>query len=143
MAAVSLPPDALALLAALDAASVDHVMIGELAAAVHGQPWANDTLVITPARYGRNLDRLSRLLRDLDAAWRVEGEVEVLDVDLCASELMRVDRWRLLTDQGELDLEFAPGGLGYRELFRDARPFALGGTVVQVLLAFTAIAGRS
>jgi hypothetical protein len=132
MVPVDLPPDALALLAALDAASIDHVLIGELAAAVHGRPWSSDTLAITPARYGRNLERLSRLLRDIDAAWRVDGEVEVLEVILAASELARVDRWRLLTDQGELDLEFLPGGVDYYEVFRDARPFTLGGTVVQV-----------
>jgi hypothetical protein len=130
---VWLPPDALALLGELNDAAVEYVLIGEMALAVHGQDWLSETVSIVPARYARNLDRLSRVLRELEAGWRVEGETQVLEVDLSPAELARIDRWRLLTDLCELDIEFAPGGSGYHELFRDARRTELpGGLVVQV-----------
>ena len=45
-----LPPDAIALLARLDKLSVEHVLVGELAAAVHGVRLIDDTGTIVPAR---------------------------------------------------------------------------------------------
>jgi hypothetical protein len=124
--APALPPDALALLSTLSGHRVEHVLVGELAAAVHGCAPTNDTVAIVPARFGRNLDRLSRALRKLDARWRVPGETATLAVDLSPSNLRGRDLWLLSTELTDLDVDFEPPAtLGYSDIFDNARRYAL------------------
>lgn len=132
--APQLPPDAIALLSKLNHQRVEFVLAGELAAAAQGGEWADDTVVVAPARFARNLERLSRALRGLDAQWRVAGESEALDVDLSAGSLRRLGVWPLRTDLGDLDIDFEPPGTaGHLDLFEGARRLTLArGVAVEV-----------
>jgi hypothetical protein len=120
------PAGALALLSRLDDHSVEHVLIGELAAAVHGCDWVDDTVVIVPARFGRNIDRLSRALRELHAERRVQAATESLAVDLNPASLRGRQHWPLRTELGDLDVDFEPPATaGHLDLFDGARRYAL------------------
>jgi hypothetical protein len=115
----ALPREALALLTKLNEHRVEYVLAGELAAAIHGCPLRDPTPVIVPARFERNLDRLSRALRALHAGGRGHGTSPT--PDLSAPGLRALGLWPLSTDQGALDLDFEPPGTaGHLDLFEEA-----------------------
>jgi hypothetical protein len=94
----ALPPHALTLLHRLNEQRVEYVLIGELAAVLHGCPAGEQTVVIVPARFQRNLTRLARAL----------------------------GHWRLATDHGALDIDFEPPATaGHLDLFENARRLAV------------------
>lgn len=116
----ALPPDAVALLARLDKAGVEHVLIGELAAALQGCPWSDPTVTIVPARYERNLDRLAAALSEVRAAplREVGGE----GWEPVPARLRRLERLSLSTMLGSLDVDFEPPATaGHLDLFENAR----------------------
>jgi len=84
---------------------VEHVVVGEAAAAAYGRPPAGPVAItVVPASYGRNLDRL-------DAARRA-----------------------LVKEGAQVDvLHRPPGTTGYGDLLADARPVRLGD--LEVLIA--------
>jgi hypothetical protein len=109
------------ILEVLGAHRVDYVMIGGLAAAVHGSDLVTSDLDITPATSDENLGRLSRALDELHARIRTEGAPEGLPFDHDATSLARGTVWNLVTDAGDLDLAMMPSGTqGYDDLRRDA-----------------------
>jgi hypothetical protein len=59
-----------ALLAALAAAGVEHIVVGGAAAVLHGAPITTQDLDVVYRRTAENLDRLQALLVDLDALAR-------------------------------------------------------------------------
>jgi hypothetical protein len=121
------------ILEVLSAHAVDYVMIGGLAAAVHGSDLVTGDLDITPATGDENLARLSRALDDLDARIRTEAVPEGLPFAHDAQSLARGTVWNLVTNAGDLDLAMMPSGTqGYDDLKRDAIAMAILGVPTRV-----------
>jgi hypothetical protein len=109
------------ILEVLEKHSVDYVMIGGLAAAVHGSELATVDMDITPAGGHDNLTRLSAALRELNARIRTAGVTGGLPFSHSAASLAASGIWNLETDGGDLDISFVPSGTqGYPDLRRDA-----------------------
>ena len=107
---------------------VRFVLIGALAARLHGFPRVTADADITPARDPENLERLGAALRDLGARIYTERVPEGLPFDCGAPMLARADLWTLVTSAGRLDVAFAPAGTsGYEDLARHAVHFDVYG----------------
>jgi hypothetical protein len=106
-------------------------MVGGLAAAVHGCPSADTTVVIVPARFSRNLERLSRVLRELNATPR--QAVSSQGVVASGRPLARTGRTgqtRMRTDLGAFEVDFEPPGTaGHLDVYDSARRFAITPTL--------------
>jgi hypothetical protein len=128
MAPIDLDPDVLSTLRVLHDHQVEHVVIGDVADAIHeGGAGFVDTLAIVPSGYARNLERLSTALRELDAELRVAGESQTLPVDLSAPALRDLGRCTLATEHADVELDVEPAGTaGYHDLYADARPIEVG-----------------
>lgn len=121
------------ILAALDRHGVRYVVIGGLAAILHGAPHVTTDVDIVPEEAFRNLEHLSAALRELNARIRVAGEVDGVPFDHDADSLSRVRTWNLVTDRGNLDITFQPSGTrGYEDLRRDAVGMSVRGVEVPV-----------
>lgn len=142
-----LPPpiDVATILDALDRHGVEYVLVGGLAARLHGSPLLTDDLDITPASDGENLGRLAKALRELEARLRGAEDVEFpLDVrSLASSELLT-----MTTRAGWLDICWRPaGGQSYETLASAAEPYELFGLRIRVaslddLISSKSAAGR-
>jgi len=103
---------------------VKFVLIGALAARMHGFPRLTADADITPADDKRNLERLAAALKDLDAKVYTESVPEGLAFDRSAAALGRARTWNLVTTAGRLDLAFLPAGTtGYEDLAKGAEKF--------------------
>jgi len=127
-------------------AGVRYVLIGGMAAILHGDVGVTVDLDIVPQLDDDNLDRLARALRELGARIRTEGEPEGLAFD-CSGRFLRnlaPDAiLNLTTRAGDLDLTFRPSGTqGYPDLRRDAAEIDAGDRV-HVLVASLADVIRS
>ena len=121
------------LFAVLQRHRVSYVLIGGLAAVVHGSPFPTEDADITPDGDRRNLDRLAAALRELDARIRTEGAPEGLPFTCDAAALASAQTWNLTTDAGDLDIAFRPSGTqGYDDLRRDATAIELYDVTVSV-----------
>ena len=121
------------LLAVLDRHGVRYVLIGGLAAVLHGASHVTTDLDIVPLEAKENLRRLSEALKELDARIRVTGEPEGVPFDHSAESLTRVRIWNLQTSKGDLDIAFEPSGTrGYEDLQRDAVHMSIRGVEVPV-----------
>lgn len=113
---------------------VRFVLVGALAARLHGFPRVTADADITPARDPDNLERLAAALRELDARVYTERVPEGLPFDCSPQMLARADLWNLVTSAGRLDLAFQPSGTrGYDDLARGAVRFDVYG--VELLAA--------
>jgi len=113
---------------------VKFVLIGALAARLHGFPRLTADAAITPADDKPNLERLAAALKDLDAKVYTESVPEGLAFDRSAASLGRATMWNLVTSAGRLDLAFLPAGTkGYEDLAKGAERFEAFG--VQFLAA--------
>jgi hypothetical protein len=122
------------ILDALARHGVQYVLIGGLAAAIHGADYVTGDVDITPALGDDNLRRLSAALGELHARIRVEGEPKGLDFANDAASLARASTWNLTTDAGDLDITFMPAGTkGYADLRAHA-------TVIEILGVPTTLA---
>lgn len=122
-----------AILAALDRGAVKYVLIGGLAAILHGAPHLTTDVDIVPEEGLRNLERLSAVLRELNARIRVTGEEGGVPFNHDVESLRRVRIWNLETDHGDLDITFVPSGTqGYEDLRRDVVPMKVRGVDVPV-----------
>lgn len=118
------PFDPERLIRALSHHRVKFVLIGALAARLHGFPRLTADADITPADDKRNLDRLAAALKDLDAKVYTESVPEGLAFDRSAAALGRARMWNLVTTAGRLDIAFMPSGTGgYEDLARGAERF--------------------
>jgi hypothetical protein len=100
---------------------VHFVLVGALAARLHGFPRVTADADITPARDPDNLERLAAALRELDARIFTERVPDGLPFDCSPQMLARADLWNLATSAGRLDVAFAPSGTGgYEDLARHA-----------------------
>lgn len=128
------PLDPERLMRVLNKHSVQFVLIGALAARLHGFPRLTADADITPAEDSQNLHRLAAALRELDAKVYTESVPEGLVFDCSAAALARARTWNLITDAGRLDVAFEPSGTeGYADLARGAERFEAFG--VQFLAA--------
>ena len=134
MASGDFDPDGL--LAALAEARVRFILIGGMAAILHGDVGVTVDLDIVPERSPQNLDRLAAALGSLEARIRTSGVPEGLRFD-CSGDFLRNlpadSLLNLTTRAGDLDLSFEPSGTsGYADLRRDAMEIEVGGTSVLV-----------
>ena len=118
------PLDPGKILRALDRNGVEFVLIGALAARLHGFPRLTADADITPATDRPNMDRLAKALRDLRAKVYTESVPEGLEFDCSAVTLARANMWNLVTNAGRIDLAFKPAGTeGYNDLASNAERF--------------------
>ncbi|MEY2449904.1 MAG: hypothetical protein QOH79_3380 [Acidimicrobiaceae bacterium] len=139
--------DPLAALQALTAAGVEFVLIGGVAARLHGSPSLTRDVDICHARDDANLDRLAGVLRDLHARLRgVDDDVPFL---LDARTLKAGGSFTFVTDVGDIDILAVPAGVaGFDELAKSAERVDLGGITVLVstlddLIRMKRAAGRA
>ena len=119
--------------AALDRHGVRYVLVGGLAAVLHGASHLTTDVDVVPYESLDNLERLSAALRELGARIRVTGEPDGVPFDHSAPSLARVRMWNLQTDVGDLDITFEPSGThGYDDLARDVVVMRVRGTDVPV-----------
>jgi hypothetical protein len=122
-----LKAEPVAVLRWLSESRVDYVLLGEVARAVRGERDASGPVVILPASYGRNLQRLADGLHAAHARLRsVRPDEENTAVKLSAEKLARPQRWQLRSGAHDLDVEGpAPGLPSYEELLYEAGVFEL------------------
>ncbi|MGH2787077.1 MAG: hypothetical protein ACRDJV_04085 [Actinomycetota bacterium] len=121
----------IAILQTLHAHEVRYVLIGALAATLHGSPIATNDADICPARDDANLQNLAAALNSLDARLRTTTEPEGVEFVCDASTLKAADIWTLITRYGFLDISFTPSGTrGFDDLNRDAVDVEITGVTV-------------
>jgi hypothetical protein len=121
------------LLEVLDRHDVRYVLVGGLAAVLHGAPHMTTDLDIVPEDGPPNLEHLSEALAEVDARIRVSGAPGGVAFDHSANFLRRVRVWNLTTSLGDLDITFEPSGTrGYDDLQGDAVVMSVGGVDVPV-----------
>jgi hypothetical protein len=106
-----------ALFACLADHEVEYVLIGGLAAVLHGSPVPTVDADICPSRHRENLARLAAALDDLDARLRTPDIPGGVPFPRDPQFLASVDLLNLVTRAGELDIAFLPaGGADYESL---------------------------
>ena len=125
--------DPRAILDALQRYGVRYVVIGGLAATLHGSPLVTTDVDVTPERSRDNLDRLSAALKDLGARIRTDAAPEGLAFDHNGESLATAEIWNLTTTAGDLDITFVPAGTrGYADLRRGAVEIDVLGLTIPV-----------
>ncbi|MEO5579959.1 MAG: hypothetical protein ABIR58_04820 [Gemmatimonadaceae bacterium] len=118
------PFDPERLIRSLTEHDVRFVLIGALAARLHGFPRLTADADITPAGDKPNLERLATALLSLEAKVFTESVPEGLAFDCSATTLGRAAMWNLVTNAGRLDIAFVPSGTkGYEDLAEGAERF--------------------
>ncbi len=130
---------------ALADSGVRFVLIGGMAAILHGDAGVTMDIDIAPAYDAENLDRLAKALRGLRARIRAEGAADGLPFD-CSAEFLRNlgpdGILNLTTRYGDIDLAFTPSGTGgFEDLKTDA--VTISATGVSLLVASLADVIRS
>ena len=111
---------------------VDFVLIGGLAARLHGSPSVTVDVDVCPAREPENLARLADALRELDARLRTPEDDVGFVID--AEMLGRASNLTLTTSHGYLDVLAEPiGTRGYVELIGNARVLDVEGMKLPVV----------
>ncbi len=98
------------LLATLGRHGVEFVVIGGLAATIHGSTMATFDVDVTPRQSRANLTRLSNALTEMHARVRDDQGGPGLEFRHDAASLTDAEMWNLTTDAGDLDLSFVPAG---------------------------------
>jgi hypothetical protein len=130
------------ILRVLDHHRVEFVLIGGMAATLHGSDVVTFDLDVAPRSTRDNLVRLSAALRDLDASLRVEGEPSGVAFEPDLELFERTQVLNLATRAGDLDIVMIPtGSAGYDDLRRDA--LAISISDVSILVASLAGVIRS
>ena len=119
--------------ACLDRHGVAYVLIGGLAAVLHGSPLPTIDADICPLRDEENLRRLAAALEELDARVRTAETAGGVPFPRDATFLSRVTLLNLVTLAGDLDLSFTPAGTaGYADLAIHAEVVPIYGVPVLV-----------
>ena len=119
--------DPRAMLRVLVEHDVEFVLIGGLAATLHGSPHVTTDVDSSPASTSAHLECLAAALAVLEARIRVEGVPEGLPFDPAPSLLSRVSILNLTTRFGDLGLTFEPSGTGgYGDLIKAAISLDIG-----------------
>ena len=121
------------LFACLDRHRVKYVLIGGLAAVLHGSPLPTLDADICPSTDPDNLERLAAALEELDARIRTPDAIDGVAFPRDAAFLGRITLLNLVTQAGDLDLAFTPAGTaGFPDLSERAIPMIIQGVTVPV-----------
>jgi hypothetical protein len=112
------------MLLALSEGGVRFILIGGMAAVLHGDVGVTVDIDVVPERADENVERLAEALGGLGARIRTEGEPDGLSFD-CSMEFFRNLPGdaivNMTTKAGDLDVTFCPSGTsGFADLKRDA-----------------------
>ena len=122
--------------AALSNEDVRFILIGGMAAILHGDVGVTMDIDIVPALDPANLDHLAAALRSLDARIRAEGIPGGLVFDCSADFLRNLGPdgvLNLTTRDGDIDLAFVPAGTrGFEDLRRSAVVIDIAGLSIPV-----------
>lgn len=105
------------IVSALDRHGVDYVLIGGLAAVVHGSAVATTDLDLVPAGNRSNLGRLAGALRELEAKMRVPDLAYPIDVALDDHTFDAFTSASFRTPYGDVDVVLRPDAPGPRRHF--------------------------
>lgn len=123
----------IALVRSLADHGVECVLIGGLAAVLHGSPATTNDADIMPELSPANLERLSSMLRAVDARLRVDGEPDGVAFDPHPALLASMQILNTTTRYGDFDLTVAPPGIDdYQTLRRNAVEFDIDGVSMMV-----------
>jgi hypothetical protein len=99
---------------------VDFILIGGMAAVLHGDVGVTVDLDVVPDRRDDNLESLATALRELNARIRTEGEAHGLPFDCSAAFFKNMPPEsfvNMTTSAGDIDVTFKPAGTaGYEDL---------------------------
>ncbi len=120
------------IISVLDRHQVRYVIVGAVAARLHGSPLLTEDIDVTPERSSDNLERLAEALAELDARLAAPGAPEGLKIPLDAGTF-NAPVMKFVTRAGELDvvLETLQAG-GYRQLIERAATYEVFGMQIQV-----------
>jgi hypothetical protein len=109
---------------------VRYVLIGGVAATLHGSPLRTGDTDVCPDVRPDNLERLAAALRELKARIRTEGIEGGLPFACDAAFLSRFTLINLETEAGDVDVSFEPSGTkGYDDLVASVSSFDLDGSI--------------
>jgi hypothetical protein len=112
---------------------VDYVLIGGLAAVLHGSPAMTNDADIVPSRGPSNLERLAAALRSLDARLRVVDDPDGIPFEPHPALLASMAMLNLTTAAGDLDIAFHPAALDdYDALVRASVRYRIAGHRIRV-----------
>lgn len=112
---------------------VDYVLIGGLAAVLHGSTAMTNDADILPDSDIENLERLGRALTALNARLRVDGDPDGIPFDPHPSLIASMAMLNMTTRCGDLDLTFTPSGLdGYPGVSERSVTFHVGELHIRV-----------
>lgn len=121
------------MITALSRHAVSYVLIGALAARLHGFPRVTAGIDITPEPDDGNLARLAAALRERNARVFTESVPAGLPFDCSAKTLRGAAMWNLVTDAGRMDVAFLPSGTeGFGDLVIHAERFHVFGAEILV-----------
>lgn len=127
------PFDPIAIIRVLADHDVECILIGGLAAVLHGSPATTNDADIVPEPSSENLGRLAAMLRSVDARLRVDDEPDGVAFDPHPALLGSISVLDLTTRLGDLDLALRPAGLGdFDELAAAAVEFDVEGVIIRV-----------
>jgi hypothetical protein len=109
------------MLEVLERHEVRYVVIGGLAAELHGSPYITRDVDVTPSRERDNFVKLAAALRELEAKLRVPDLDYPVEVPLDEHSFDQGTTWTYVTKHGYLDIALLPDGTrGYEDLRRAA-----------------------
>jgi hypothetical protein len=121
------------MLRTLERHRVRYLLIGGLAATLHGSPLRTGDADICPARDPENLERLAAALRELQARICAADTAAGVAFACDARFLAQVEIVNLTTIYGDLDIAFRPHGTtGYDDLVPSSVRYDLEGLIVPV-----------
>lgn len=122
------------ILKTLDRHKVAYILIGGMAAVLHGSPVFTNDADICPDKSRTNLKRLASALIEMNARIFITDDPEKgLAFDRSTEFFEPMQMVNLVTDLGRLDISFEPSGTkGYQDLRRGAVTFDLEGLKVSV-----------
>ena len=138
--------DFLGVLGALQARGVKFILIGGLAARIHGSPTVTVDVDVCPASEAANLELLADVLTEMHA--RLRGVDEVVPFQLDGETLGNGDLFTFVTDLGAVDVLLRPAGTkGFEDLEPNAISVELDGMTINVaslsdLIRMKGAAGR-
>jgi hypothetical protein len=122
-----------AIFSCLERHSVAYVLIGGLAANLHGSSALTNDADICPDPSMENLERLTLALREIDARIRTDAEPDGLPFAGDAHFLARMKMVNLTTQLGDFDISFEPAASeGYADLVTRAVDIDSDGTTVRI-----------
>jgi hypothetical protein len=125
--------DPIAMIKVLAEHEVDCVLLGGLAAVLHGSPATTNDADIMPEHSPANLQRLADALRVLDARLRVATEPDGVAFDPHPALLASMSMLNTTTRFGDLDVAISPSGIdSYEALDRSAVVFDVDGIAIRV-----------